>query len=107
MNNYELMIRLLATVSVKGKGEIFFTKKIRTRVRNIGDAIRDLESQFLDKRALRVNDEVWEELSFEFIEQKCMVDKLSTRYECMLNELLKQINEVSDMRTGSKVDDDS
>lgn len=64
------MLLLISTVFVTGQAEVFFSKKIRPRVSTFEAAIVALESHFLDERARRVNDEVWNELTFNFIKKK-------------------------------------
>ncbi len=102
----ELMIRLISTVFVTGQAEIYFSKRIRPKVLSADETITALEKHFLDKRARRVNDEIWAELSFEFVKQKRLVDKLAARHEHVLNDLLRQIVELGDMRTSHIGEDD-
>ena len=94
-----VMIPLMATLFLTGQAEIFFSKRARSRVGSPNEAIDALEAQFLDKRALRINDEVWAELSFQFVKQKRLADKLPARHEQVLNELLRQIVELGRMGT--------
>lgn len=49
---------------------MFFMRSIEGQNFSSERAIAALESQFLDIRARRINNEVWEELAFEFIKQK-------------------------------------
>lgn len=70
-------------------------------------ALFTLESHFLDMRARRVKNEVWDELTFLFVKQKRAYNQLSTTYEDVLKDLSTQIIELSDMRIGSHSDADT
>jgi len=65
------------------------------------DAIQLLECHFLDDRAKRVNDEVWLELTFKFVKSKRIMLNKEVSHESVLNDLLNQVSELADMRTGS------
>ena len=93
-------------VFVTGQAEVFFSKEIRSHARSPEDAVAALEKQFLDKRARRVNDAVWSELTFDFLRRKREADGQSTRYQAVLADLLTQISQLGEMRTGSRSDDD-
>ena len=101
-----MMLRLMSVLFVTGQAAVFFDKAVLARESTAEDAISALESQFLDKRARRVNDAVWSELTFEFLRKKREVDNQSTRYQDILADLLTQISELGEMRTGSRTDDD-
>lgn len=74
------------------------------KVKTCEEAVNKLESHFLDPRAERVNDEVWEELSFEFVKKKGLFLKKSTIHEAVLEDVINQISELADMRTGPASD---
>ncbi len=69
------------------------------------ETIQLLECRFLDHRAKKVNDEVWLELMFNFVRKKRMMLNKEVSHESVLNDLLNQVYELDDMRTGSRSDE--
>eukprot|EP00171_Calliarthron_tuberculosum_P022068 IDg22068t1 len=94
------MLRLIQTSFVTGHAFRYFMDHVRPIAKSIEDAIERLENHFLSNRAKRVNDEIWNELSFQFIKQKREFEKLPKTNEICLNDLLAQIGDLADMRTG-------
>ena len=60
----------------------------------------DWRLHFLGNRAKRVNDEIWEELSYEFVKKKLSSENAPITHEAVLGHLLAQITDLSDIRTG-------
>lgn len=93
------MMRLIQTSFVTGNAFRYFMDYVKPVAKSAEDAIDQMEAHFLSNRAKRVNDEIWNELSFKFVKKKREFDKLpSTNEEC-LNDLLSQIGDLADMRT--------
>ena len=55
----------------------------------------------MDDRAKRVNEEVWLELTFDFVKSKGENLNKEVTHEAIFNDLLNQISGLADMRTGS------
>lgn len=64
-------------------------------------AIDMMQRHFLDKRASRVNDELWNSLSFDTVKQKRSYERKSKAHGEILNDLLKQGSLLADTRTGT------
>lgn len=58
-----------------------------------------LEVHFLGHRAKRVNDEIWDELMYNFVQQKRCSSGLSVEHGRVLSDLLEQISDFTDVRT--------
>eukprot|EP00171_Calliarthron_tuberculosum_P022600 IDg22600t1 len=93
------MMRLIQTSFVTGNAFRYFMDYVKPKAKSAEDAIDRLEIHFLSNRAKRVNDEVWNELSFKFVKQKREFEKLPSTNEACLNDLLAQIGDLADMRT--------
>lgn len=97
-NNLPTMLRLMKTVFLTGQARIYFAENVLGNVKYIGEAVNRLQDHFLDPRAKKVNDEVWEQLSFEFLKKKRVFEKQSSTHEVVLEDVINQISEL--MRRG-------
>lgn len=82
------MIRILQTTFLNGPALVYFMDVVKHHASNVEDAIQMLEEHFLGERAKRVNDEVWLELSFEFVKSSRQIHGKDTTYEGVLNDFL-------------------
>lgn len=60
-----------------------------------------LESHFLDDRAKRVNEGIWVEIKFDLVKSVRSFKDHNNCNESILNDLITQISDLSDIRTGS------
>lgn len=100
IHDTSVVFPLLKTTFLRGAAHIYFTDVVESQARSVSEAIELLEKQFLNIRTRRVNDSQWHELSFKFVKSKREFDGKSTSYADVLSDLLNQISELADMRTG-------
>lgn len=103
--NSEVVLLLLENVFLTGSALVYFTDQIKSVVASADDAVHMLEIHFLGKRAKRVNDEIWHELSFDFVKKQRASRQQSNTFIDVLNDLIDQIINLSDMRTSAGSDD--
>jgi len=101
-----MMFRLLQTTLICGKALVYFMDTTKLVAMSPEDAIQLLECHFLEDRAKRVNDEAGFELTFNFVKSKRIMLNTEVSHESDLNDLLNQISELADMRTGYGSDED-
>lgn len=100
MHDTNMVFPLLKTTFLKGPALIYFTDVAEGRARSVEEAVEMLEKQFLNVRTRRVNDSEWHELTFEYVKSKRSFEEKSVTHADVLTDLLGQISELSDMRTG-------
>lgn len=96
----ETLFILMQNVFLKDAALIYYMDHVKLNAKDIAEAIDMLENQFLGHRAKRVNDEVWNELSFDFVRKTRESKQMTITNEETLNDLFVQITNLSDMRTG-------
>jgi len=101
-----LIFQLMKSAFLEGPALVYFMDVVENEAESASDAIERLESHFLGKRARRVNDEVWHDLSFENVLSKRAAASLDTSHENVLNDLLGRIAMLADIRTGSSSETD-
>ena len=100
IENSTIMFPLLETSFLAGQALYHYQDNIRGVANTIEEAIDILENHFLGQRARRVNDEIWSEISYEYVKKKSAAENKSSFHEAVLSELLTQITYLSDIRTG-------
>lgn len=98
--NVQVMFALFETSFLTKQALLHFQDIIRETARTVEEVIDLLEAHFLGHRARRVNDEIWESLSYEFVKKTRHSRKETTTHEHILADLLEQIADLSDIRTG-------
>lgn len=104
-DNSFLLLRLMQNVFLKDAALVYYMDRLKDSCKSADEAIENLEKHFLGQRAKRVNDEVWHELSFQFVKQSREMKGISISNDEVLNDLFVQITNLSDMRTGPGSDD--
>lgn len=94
------MFPLLETSFLKKQALLHFQDVIRHTARTVAEVIDLLEAHFLGHRARRVSDEIWVSLSYEFVKKKRGAEKATITHEHILADLLEQIADLADSRTG-------
>lgn len=73
---------------------------VESKAKSADETIQLFEKHYLRKRARRVNDEVWMQLSFDMIKAKRVSKSLGVSHESILIELLNETSELVDFRDG-------
>lgn len=95
-----ILLKLLQSHFLKGEALNHYQDCIGNVVLCAEEAIDLLESHYLNHRAKRVNDEVWDCLTYEFVRRQRSARGHSTEHEKTLSDLIERTTDLSDMRTG-------
>lgn len=63
INDSQVMLRILPNSFLAGQALVYYSDKIKPKSKTVGAAVK-----FLSDQAKRVNDQVWDELTFQFME---------------------------------------
>ena len=96
----EIMFPLMEATFLKDQALLHFQDIVRDTASCVDEAIDLLEAHFLGHRARRVNDEIWDNLSYDFMMKKYGTENKTIRHEAVLKDLLCQIADLADIRTG-------
>ena len=102
--NVATMFPLMETTFLKGQALKHYQDVIRDKAGNVNEVIDLLEKHFLGHRARRVNDEIWDELTYQMVKNELMSDQKSTAHANVLGVLLDKIANLADIRTGPSSD---
>ncbi len=104
-DDHAIVMKLIQNFSLKDSALKYFISHIKNTATNPENALQILESQVLGHRAKRVNNEVWNDLSSDFVKQSRSFKKLSSTNDDILSDLINQISDMSDMRTSPGSDE--
>lgn len=104
INESQVMLRILLNSFLSGQALVYFSGVIKPKAKNVADALKMLEEHCLNDRAKLVNGQVWDELTFSFVEEKRKFNAKPVSYENSLDDLFNEIAELKDMRTGQRSD---
>lgn len=104
VENTDIMFPLIETSFLTGQALLEFQNVIRETAAIVGEVIDLLEAHFLGHRAKRVNDDVWDELSYQLVASKRKQEGKSATHEDILGDLLDQVADLADIRTGPGCD---
>lgn len=96
----EVMMTLLETTFLRDQALLHYQDVVRAIATCADEAIDLLGNRFLGHRAKRVNEEIWDELTYNFVLKKRSASGFLVEYERVLSDLFEQIADLADMRTG-------
>ena len=95
-----IMFPLFETSFLTGQALHQFQDVFRDVAGTVGDVIDLLEDHFLSQRAKRVNDDIWSEISYHSVKKRREKENKSVLHEYVLSDLIDQVKDLSDIRTG-------
>lgn len=98
LQDTDMMLQVIPTTFLSEPAFVYFPDIIKHKATSVEEVLQQLESQFLSARVKSVNDQVWEQLTFNFVLQKRKFEKKIVTFQLALRDFTTEISELADMR---------
>lgn len=95
----ETLRAIFPTCFLTGEAYDYYEESIKSRAHNMEDAVSMLENHFVAPRSYRMNDALWNALTFGTVKQKLSYDGTNVTNESITQELINEVMNLHSIRS--------